>query len=116
MARLRVCAEPGCPEVQTARRCPEHSSARNAARDQARGTRQERGYGAAHERLRAQWARKVARGGVHCHAETCLMPSGRLILPGQQWHLDHTDDRTGYRGPSHALCNVSAGGKAAHRH
>jgi hypothetical protein len=42
------------------------------------------------------------------------MPA-RLILLGQQWHLDHNDDRTGYRGPAHARCNTSAGGKAAHQ-
>jgi hypothetical protein len=37
-----------------------------------------------------------------------------LILPGTEWALDHTDDRTGYLGPSHKRCNDSAGGKAAH--
>jgi hypothetical protein len=42
------------------------------------------------------------------------MPT-RLILAGQEWHLDHNDDRTGYRGPAHALCNTSAGGRASHR-
>jgi hypothetical protein len=39
----------------------------------------------------------------------------RLILPGQEWVLDHTDDRKGYLGPSHATCNNRAGGLAAHQ-
>lgn len=25
------------------------------------------------------------------------------------WHLDHTPDRNGYRGPAHAHCNTSDG-------
>jgi hypothetical protein len=32
---------------------------------------------------------------------------------GSQIHLDHTDDRQGYRGLAHALCNLSAAGLAS---
>lgn len=32
------------------------------------------------------------------------------MLEGQELHLDHTDDRTGYLGFSHAECNTRAGG------
>jgi putative intracellular protease/amidase len=56
-----------------------------------------------------RWKPKVERGQVDC--ARCDL----LILPGGAWALDHTDDRTGYLGPSHEACNTSAGGKAAHR-
>lgn len=102
---MKVCAEPGCPNIQAESRCPTHTR----QRDRSRGTRTQRGYGADHARLRARWAPLVATGLVAC--TRCHL----LIGPGEPWHLDHTDDRTGYRGPSHARCNVSAGGKAAHR-
>jgi hypothetical protein len=59
-------------------------------------------------KLRANWKLKVDRAEVDC--ARC----GHLILPGEKFHLDHTDDRTGYLGPSHERCNTSAGGKAAH--
>lgn len=110
MPRMRVCSQPGCPTLGAARRCPEHQ----AQAERARGSRQQRGYDAEHDRLRARWKPRVERGGVHCHAATCLMPT-RLILLGQPWDLDHNDDRTGYRGPAHALCNRAAGGRAAHQ-
>ena len=63
-------------------------------------------YDRKHRAARARLAPTVAAGGVPC--SRC----GRPILPGQAWHLDHLDeDRTRYRGPSHALCNVRAGGR-----
>lgn len=105
MARLRVCSEPGCPELSTSRRCPTHAG----QHEQQRGTRQQRGYDAGHDRLRAKWKPRVERCEVKC--ARC----GQLILPLETWHLDHTDDRTGYLGPSHERCNTSAGGKAAHK-
>lgn len=108
MPRARkVCATPGCPALVPAgtSRCPQHARETDAAR----GRRQARGYGADHDQLRKQWAPVVAAGLVDC--SRC----GKRILPGQAWHLDHTDDRQGYRGPSHADCNLSAAGKAAHR-
>jgi ribosomal protein L44E len=94
---MRVCADTGCHELTDTTRCPAHTR----AKDMSRGTRQQRGYDAAHDRLRARWARKVATGKVNC--ARCK----KRISPLEAWHLDHTDDRTGYLGPSHALCNVS---------
>ena len=47
---LKLCAEPGCPEVVVGSRCPRH--ARPAWPHQS--SRHERGYGAPWDRLRAQ--------------------------------------------------------------
>jgi hypothetical protein len=105
VARLRVCAEPGCPELSEGRRCPEHAT----QREQARGTRQQRGYGVSHYRRRDALKRRVESGLETC--ARCQLP----ILPGDEWALDHTDDREGYLGPSHKICNDRAGGQAAHR-
>jgi hypothetical protein len=104
MPRMRVCSQPECPTLGPNRRCDDH--ARQA--EQRRGSRQQRGYDAEHDRLRARWKPKVERCEVDC--ARC----GQRIWLGQAWHLDHTDDRTGYLGPSHQACNTSAGGKAAH--
>lgn len=105
MPRTKVCPKPGCPEIipRTARYCAEH----DAEYDKARGSRQDRGYDAEHDRLRAEWAR---RGVVGRTCPRCGLP----ILAGQRWDLGHTDDRKGWTGPEHALCNRSAGGRAAH--
>jgi hypothetical protein len=94
---LRVCSASGCPELVTKGRCPTHA----AQHEQARGSRQARGYDAAHTRLRARWARKVATGQVMC--ARC----GERISVLEPWDLDHTDDRTAYLGPSHQACNRS---------
>lgn len=102
----RVCSQPGCPVlIDTAGYCPTHAR----ERDKARGSKQQRGYGAAHIHERAKWAAIIARTDVPC--SRCHQP----ISAGMAWQLDHTDDRTGYRGPSHKACNLSAAGKASHR-
>lgn len=77
----------------------------------ARGTRQARGYDAAHDRLRRRWAPRVARGVVDCWR------CGERITPGQPWDVGHDDvDRAITRGPEHAdRCNRAAGGRAAHQ-
>lgn len=61
-------------------------------------------------RLATAWARKIAKGGV------CCWRCGGEIPPGSKWHLGHDDhDRTVYRGPEHALCNLRAAGLKAAR-
>jgi hypothetical protein len=100
------CSVRSCPNLKP---CPDHM--RQAER--ARGTRQQRGYTSRHDSLRANWKPRVEAGQVDCQSPACLMPIKR-ILPGQAWDLGHTPDRTKWRGPEHALCNRSEGGKAAH--
>ena len=102
----RVCSQPGCAVlIDTSGYCPTHAR----ERDKARGSKEQRGYGAAHSKERAKWAAIIARMPVLC--SRCHLP----ITADMDWHLDHTPDRRGYLGPSHATCNLSAAGKAAHR-
>jgi len=107
MRALKACPTPGCPGLVP----PGRSRCTDCARahDKARGSRQQRGYDAEHDRRRRAWAPRVARGSVSC--ARC----GELITPGQAWDLGHTDDRTGWTGPEHATCNRSAGGASASR-
>jgi hypothetical protein len=56
-------------------------------------------YGRHHKALRKRLEPKVAAGMVRC--ARC----GRPIIPGTPWDLDHSDDRLGYRGASHAAYN-----------
>lgn len=75
-----------------------------------RGNTVRRGYGARHQALRKQWARRVERGEVYC--SRC----GRLIEPGSPWDLGHDDlDRSRYTGPEHAACNRATATHRAHR-
>jgi len=67
----------------------------------------ERGYGAQHQALRKLLLPRAI--GTPC--TRCSKP----LRAGQDIDLDHTDDRRGYRGFSHAECNRRAGGQKAHR-
>jgi len=111
VASKRVCARPGCPTLvkQGAYRglCDDCKRAWN----EARGTREERGYGKDHIAKRASIQRDID-AGKHIICARCPEP----ILAGQPWHLDHNDDRTRYLGASHAHCNDSAAGIASHRY
>lgn len=99
----RVCAEIGCPVLTDRTRCPEHAR----AKDRARGTSTDRGYGAEHRKLRAALA--PAAVGTVCHF------CGQPIEAGQKVALDHTEDRTGYRGIVHLVCNAADGGRRTPR-
>ena len=63
-----------------------------------------RGYGGEHRRVRRAWQAEIDAGRrvVCCRCE-------RPIRRGDAWDLDHTDDRTSYRGPACTTCNRSAG-------
>lgn len=103
----RVCIEPCCPILVDAGarggRCPAH---RREAQ-QERGTARSLGYGWPHRQERARWQARI-EAGERVSCARCHQP----IAPGEPWHLDHTADRRGYLGPSHARCNCSAAGKA----
>ncbi|MEU0040234.1 hypothetical protein [Streptomyces sp. NPDC006333] len=61
------------------------------------------GYGYEHQQLRrVLLAEAYGRPCHHC---------GLAMLPGQRLDLDHTADRSGYRGMAHASCNRSDGAR-----
>ena len=61
-------------------------------------------YPWAHRKMRLLVQEQMAAGATFRCAR-CRRP----IETGQAWHLDHSDDRATYIGPSHARCNTSAG-------
>lgn len=72
------------------------------------GSTTARGYGAGHQKRRAAALAALVPG-------TPCSRCGGPMYRDQALHLDHTDDRSGYRGLSHARCNTSAGGKKSGR-
>ena len=104
---MKVCAEPGCPTLTPTTRCPDHTRARNVAR----GTATNRGYGAAHRAARADAVARIAAGG-HVTCWRC----GQPITNANDMHIGHDDrDRRITRGPEHATkCNLRAAGLARH--
>lgn len=93
---LRVCAEPGCPELVESGRCATH----RREREQRRGTRQQRGYDLAYEAHRKREARKVARGTAVCWS------CSERISPLEPWDDGHCDDhRNVIHGAQHVACN-----------
>jgi hypothetical protein len=66
-----------------------------------------RGYGGDHKKLRKALLPQAY--GIPCYR------CGQLMLEGQALHLDHTDDRAGYGGFSHADCNVKAAARKGRR-
>jgi len=66
-----------------------------------RGTTPQRGYGHKHREMRkALLPRAIGTPCVRC---------GRIMHAGQDLDLDHSDNRQGYIGFSHAHCNRKAG-------
>jgi len=78
-------------------------------------TTHQRGYGAPHQQERKRWARLLQqKGALPCARGTspnCI----QLIRPTDTWHLDHSDDRTRYLGPSCVPCNTRAGALKGNR-
>ena len=76
--------------------------ARNARGSGSAKTRA-RGYGTEHQALRARLL-PLAIG-------TACPLCGDVMGEGDELHLDHTEDRSGYRGIVHAACNVADGAR-----
>ncbi len=68
----------------------------------ANGSTSRRGYGWRHQQARARAKRYIDAGQAVC------VRCGGWVDPRTRWHLDHTDDRSGYLGISHGACNVNA--------
>lgn len=68
-----------------------------ARQSSAKGNTTKRGYGAKHQRLRETTIADAI--DTPCHF------CGEPMLVGQPLHLDHTEDRSAYRGFAHAQCN-----------
>ena len=78
-------------------RCPDCA----AERDRARGTRQERGYGADHDKARRAIAARLPLPCLYCHGQ---------IDPGDRWDAAHVLDGHPEYGtaPAHPRCNQRA--------
>lgn len=99
---MRVCIESGCGTLTDRTRCPEHTR----QRDKARGTSTDRGYGADHQRLRAEYQALMNRG----ESFACWRCDDEI--DPEHWHLGHDDyDRTVYRGPECVPCNTATSGR-----
>lgn len=72
-----------------------------------KGSTAARGYGYGHERLRK--ALLPSAYGQPCHH------CGQTMLRSQALDLDHTPDRSGYRGMAHASCNRRDGARSKPR-
>lgn len=63
-------------------------------------------YGAAHQKLRREWKKRVDTGGVHCHHQPACLEDDTLLHPGATFDLGHVDgSTTEYTGPEHPRCN-----------
>ncbi len=91
---LRPCLT--CGVLTDATRCRRH----RRLRDQRRGSSTARGYDAAHERLRAEYQRRMDTGDVYLCAR-CTRP-----VDPSAWDLGHVPgDKSSYLGPMHITCN-----------
>lgn len=99
---MKVCTQPGCGELVESGKCVAH----RREYDKARGSRAERGYGAEHKAMRAALL-------PDAYGTACIY-CGNRMWPHENLVLDHTADRSGYRGIVHAdYRDCPAGGNAA---
>lgn len=101
---LRVCAEPGCPNLQDQTRCVKH----RREREQKRGSSTQRGYDYQHQQERAAWLPAIATGGVTCRRAPFGLCRAKqaTITPTDEWDLGHPDSECpAPKAPEHAGCN-----------
>lgn len=96
---MRVCAEPGCGNLTTNRRC----DACAPQVDRRRGTTKERGYTGRYRTERNRMANRMRQGKYYacwrCH---------QIILTVSELSLGHCDDdRTVIHGAEHLACNLA---------
>lgn len=104
---MKVCLEPGCPTLTKASRCPIHAR----AKDRARGTRQARGYDKHHDRLRAEYQRRMDAGEQFICWRCAEQGKPHHVDPAD-WHLGHDDlNRSVYRGPECPAGNLATSGR-----
>lgn len=97
----------GCKRPTAGSRCP--TCAR--AKDRARGTRQERGYDAEHDRIRAAYQRRMDAGETFVCWRCAELGRPHDVDP-RDWHLGHDDaDRSRYRGPECPAGNLATNGR-----
>lgn len=100
----RRCGKTFIRQVQNQRLCWKPCMKRRSGSSNKPLSSSEAGYGAEHVRRRRQ-ALAAWQDGDPC--ARC----GGPMHHGEPVHLDHTDDRTGYLGLSHASCNCSHTGR-----
>ncbi|MDH6709759.1 5-methylcytosine-specific restriction protein A [Kitasatospora sp. MAA19] len=76
---LTICTVAGCPELTTGGRCPTHQ----AAAEQARGTRTQRGYGTGHQRR--------FRPGVLARDPVCVLCHQQPSQHADHWPLSRRE-------------------------
>jgi hypothetical protein len=88
---------PFCAELTSGTRCPAHER----QYQQRRPSTGERGYGAAHQSVKAQLAASLPAQCGYC---------GVYIDPGEPWHAAHVVDGQPERGyvVAHPRCNLRA--------
>lgn len=112
---LRPCTWPTCGRLVKRGRCPEHESKHRRQEDQRRGSRQERGYGAAWDRLRLEI---LERDGY-----LCQIGRGRGGCTIDATEVDHriakadggTDDEANLQAACHTCHARKTGQEEARR-
>ena len=102
---MKVCATPGCPTLVKRDAYRGLCDECKRKRDRERGTTTQRGYGHEHQQERASYVTRMQRG------ETVRCWRCNVALTPETLHLDHTDDRTSYRGPACDACNLTMAGQ-----
>lgn len=100
----RSCPTSGCGSLTEGGYCTRCTR----DREQARGTRQERGYDAAYDEARRVYERRMARGEVFTCWRCAELGRPHPVDPSPgAWQLGHdNDDRTIIRGPQCAASNL----------